>query len=101
MIVTRIGFSNILLLVNMDLFIWTLLIDFADILLSLTEQFTSYILHVPCLRSLSNTLSNLWILWEDLFLQESFSNCHCLDVCLGHVDKLTFLVEANVVVTDI
>ena len=67
---TRIGFSNVLFFVDLNLFVWTLFIDLNDMLLSLVEQLTSNIFHVSGLRPLSDAFSNLRVFWENVVLQK-------------------------------
>lgn len=89
----------IILLLNIYLFVWTLLVDLHDVLLTLVQKLAADVLFVSRLRPLFYICGNTRIFWEDLVLEELFPERHCFDVGHCHVNELRFLVEANIIIT--
>lgn len=69
----------LLLLHNVNLFVWTLLVDLVDVLLSLDQQFVADIFHISGGRSLFYLVSNHRIFHKDFVLKELLIQRHGLD----------------------
>jgi hypothetical protein len=81
--------------------ILTGLVDINDMLLSLLHHNFSDIFHISILWSLFNLNSYLWVLYKYLIVQKLLGNRYSLHIFLSQINELRFLIEANVIVTNI
>lgn len=85
---------------NVYLFVWTLLVDLHNVLLSLLHEDTADVPHVSQLGSLFDLVCDMWIIREDLLLKELLWKRVGINFVDGHVDEFRLLVKANVVVAN-
>ena len=93
-----IGILDLGLVSYIYLLVMTLFINLHNMMLPLLHKHMSDVALVSKICTFFDLVSNLWILWENVLLEELFRKRICTDLIDGHVDKLRFLVEADIVV---
>lgn len=86
---------------ELELLILTGLVDIDDMLLSFRHNNFSDILHVSALGAFLDLNSNLWVLYEDVVIQELLRYRNSFNIFFSQVNEFRFLVKADVVVTDV
>lgn len=92
---------NFFLVLNFDLLVWTLLINFNDVGLSECHQFIANILLISPFGILLDLITDLWIFWEQKVSQVGLANRYGFNIFYANVDEFGFLVMANIVVANV
>ena len=87
--------------VNCDVFVGVLFVYFSQMLLSKVKDLISDVTNVSFFRSLFNLGTDDRVLFEDFLQQELLLQLHGFDILFGCVNEFTFLVEANIVITNV